>query len=178
MNILKISFLILFLGLMFTACFKPPTYPDTPAIDFVSIRNSSASNFADSVIVIISYRDGNGDLGLNSSDNQPPFQDSPSNPFYHNFFINAYKRVNGRYSLITFPDGVTLNGRFPRLSDSRNSAIEGTVQFTFAFFYAGLVSTTPRISRNDTVKFDVQIADRALNRSNIVETQEIIVGRR
>lgn len=183
MNIVKIGIFIVFLGLLMTACFRPPTYPDTPTIGFESIRNAPEDNTRDSVIITVSYQDGNGDLGLNSSDNLPPFQvtgtDGRPNPFFYNYFINIYKRVNGRYTPVVFTDPtITLNSRFPRLNDSRNSAIEGTLRFTFAFFYGGFVATSPRVSRNDTVRFDVQIADRALNKSNIVETQEIILGRR
>ena len=186
MNIVKIIILIVFLGLLLTACFRPPNYPDTPAIGFESIRNVPISNGNDSVYITISYQDGNGDIGLDAraaSDTMPPYQRSLANGqpnlFFNNYFLNLYKKVNGRFVKVTFNAGeFSLNARIPPLNPSRNSAIEGTLTYGLQFFYIFAEAYTPRISRNDTVKFDVQIADRALNRSNIIETQEIIVGRR
>jgi hypothetical protein len=182
MNTAKIVILLVFLGFLATSCFSPPTYPDTPEIGFEAINNVPANN-SDSVFITISYKDGDGDLGLNSTDDQPPFQatntDGTPNPFYNNFYLNIYKRINGRYVPVRFTEPTfSLNGRYPRLNDTRKSAIEGTLKYSFLYFYVFPDATTPRISRNDTIKFDVQIVDRALNKSNIVETSEIIIGRK
>ncbi len=183
MNTAKIIVLLVFLALLATACFQAPNYADTPAISFESIRNAPASTGADSVFITISYQDGNGDMGLNSADTLSPFQrivaGGQPNQFFNNYFLNIYKRVNGRYVPVTFNSSeFTLNGRYPRLNGSRNSAIEGTLRYSFVFFYVFSNAYTPRISQNDTVKFDVQVVDRALNKSNIVETQEIIIGKK
>ena len=183
MNFAKIMIFIVFLGLLVTACFRPPTYPDTPSIGFASIRNVPISNGNDSIYITITYQDGNGDIGLEQNENTPPYQvtnsDGSPNQFFYNYFINAYKKVNGRFVRVTFntPE-FTLNSRIPPLNPSRKSAIEGTLTYGLQFLYVFGEAYTPRISRNDTVRFDVQIADRALNKSNIIETQEIIVGRR
>jgi hypothetical protein len=183
MNFAKIMTFFVFLGLSATACFSPPSYSDTPSIAFESIRNVPISAGNDSVYINISFQDGTGDIGLNPNETSAPYQatnaDGSSNPFFYNYFLNMYKRVNGRFVRVTFnsPD-FTLNSRIPPLNPSRNSAIEGTLTYGLQFFYIFNTAFTPSISRNDTVKFEVQIADRALNRSNIIETQEIIVGRR
>ncbi len=183
MNTTKIIILVVFLGLLATACFKAPQYADTPAISLESIRNAPAGTGTDSVILTISYQDGNGDLGLDDGDKQPPFQelnsDGTVNTAFFNFYANAYKKVNGRFVPITFFSFPKLDGRFPRLNATRSSAIEGTLKYTLLFSYifsSGIYS--PAISRNDTLKFDIRIADRALNKSNIVETSEIIIGKK
>ena len=60
-----------------TACFDPPEFPITPEIDFEGIyfREAKAVGERDSLVLTISFRDGNGDLGLSSSDIDPPYHD-------------------------------------------------------------------------------------------------------
>jgi hypothetical protein len=60
-----------------TACFDPPEFPITPEIDFEGIyfREARAVGERDSLVLNISFRDGNGDLGLSSTDIDPPFHD-------------------------------------------------------------------------------------------------------
>lgn len=183
MNTTKIMTFLAFLAFLATACFKAPQYADTPAIVFESIRNAPTTG-GDSVIIVFSYQDGNGDLGLDESDKQPPFQelnsDGSVNPAFFNFYANAYKKINGRYVPIIFSKDFTLNGRIPRLNKTRSSAIEGTIRYgiRFEYLFSSEGVYSPPVFRNDTIKFDVQIADRGLNKSNIVQTSEIIIGRK
>lgn len=60
-----------------TACFDPPEFPLTPEIDFEGIyfREAKAVGERDSLVLTISFRDGNGDLGLSSTDIEPPYHD-------------------------------------------------------------------------------------------------------
>jgi len=60
-----------------TACFDPPEFPITPEIDFEGIyfREAKAVGERDSLVLTISFRDGNGDLGLSSTDIDPPYHD-------------------------------------------------------------------------------------------------------
>ena len=60
-----------------TACFDPPEFPLTPEIDFEGIyfREGKAVGEMDSLVLTISFRDGNGDLGLSTTDIDPPFHD-------------------------------------------------------------------------------------------------------
>jgi hypothetical protein len=70
--------LLLFgISTLVVSCFDPPEFPLTPEIDFENIyfRKAKAVGDRDSLIVTISFRDGNGDLGLSSSDIEPPFHD-------------------------------------------------------------------------------------------------------
>ena len=63
-----------------TACFDPPEFPITPEIDFEGIyfREAKAVGQRDSLVLTISFRDGNGDLGLSATDVShidPPYHD-------------------------------------------------------------------------------------------------------
>lgn len=71
---------VLFAGVVIS-CQKPPELPVTPSITFESVRYAPGPNGFDSLIVTIGFEDGNGDLGLLGSDNDPPYQplDFPRN---------------------------------------------------------------------------------------------------
>jgi hypothetical protein len=49
-----------------TACFDPPEFPTTPEIDFEGIyfREARAVGERDTLMLTISFRDVNGDLGI------------------------------------------------------------------------------------------------------------------
>ncbi|MDZ7646380.1 MAG: hypothetical protein U5K54_03920 [Cytophagales bacterium] len=65
-----IGFLFISLGL--GGCFTPPEFPVQPQIEFESIvfkeYGSGFDAEADSLILVIAFRDGDGDLGLDPSE--------------------------------------------------------------------------------------------------------------
>ena len=62
------------LAISILSCEKPPELPLTPSITFESVRYAPGPSGFDSLIVSIGFQDGNGDLGLLGSDNDPPYQ--------------------------------------------------------------------------------------------------------
>jgi hypothetical protein len=60
--------------MVFFRCEKPPELPTTPSITFENVRYAPGPNGFDSLIVSIGFQDGDGDLGLTGSDNDPPYQ--------------------------------------------------------------------------------------------------------
>jgi hypothetical protein len=63
-----------------TACFDPPEFPLTPEIDFEGIyfKESKTVGVQDSLVLTLSFRDGDGDLGLSGSEIahiDPPYHD-------------------------------------------------------------------------------------------------------
>lgn len=176
-------------------CFEEPEYANEPAIEFVSIRARTINSVEDSIAITISFQDGDGDLGLNKGDgeedaNDPKFAefelddsgmpvldsegDSILNKFRFNYFLKAFIEVDGVYQEAIFLDNQTLDGTFPRLSDSeKEKALEGEITFYNLYLYDFAGSP---FNRGDLVKFEVQIADRNLNLSNTIETTPIIIG--
>ena len=59
------------------ACFDPPEYPIVPEIAFedISFREAKAAGERDALVLTLSFRDGDGNLGLSSTDIDPPFHD-------------------------------------------------------------------------------------------------------
>jgi hypothetical protein len=181
--LLRNALIACFCLVLLTACFREPDYSVVPEITFQNIVVSPARfPQTDSIAIFITYKDGDGDLGLDDQDINPPFNitnpDGTPNRFYYNYLINVFKKERGRFVPIVFSDpSVTLNGRFPRLNNlSTRTAIEGSLRYGFNFFYVFPDAYRPRITRGDTVRFEIQLADRQLNLSNIVQTDEIIIG--
>jgi hypothetical protein len=90
-------FLILALGI--NACFNEPKFPSTPTIQFSSIYYQPDSG----VILTISFKDANGNLGLSSSD------PSDINYPYENTIYFVYSGVDKPGTALYFP-----NGQFPK----------------------------------------------------------------
>lgn len=82
MKILKGISTFLFFSILFGACFDPPSFPVVPTIEFESLYFVEGKSFNDndSLNLTIRFQDGDGDLGLPSSE-----IDEPYNNF--NFFL-------------------------------------------------------------------------------------------
>lgn len=173
---------ILFLTLFFlTGCFAEPEYPDTPQIEFVSLQNlpSQARANVDSVVITLFFQDGDGDLGLTSTDTLPPFSernpDGTLNRFRHNFFVDLERlNENGEFELVVFPSPeFTLNSNFPVLNTlDKETALEGDLRYSIEIISA---SFSP-VQKGDVLRFKISIADRNLNVSNEVVTTPMTVG--
>lgn len=64
-----------------SSCFNPPEYPDIPEIVFKSVDYvkggilSDGSQAKDSVILVLTFKDGDGDIGIGTDEIFPPFND-------------------------------------------------------------------------------------------------------
>lgn len=59
-----------FMALFLLSCFDPPEYSNIPAIEFEKVTFVDVANTSDpdSLIIIIPFKDGDGDLGLDAND--------------------------------------------------------------------------------------------------------------
>jgi len=170
-KVLKFILLIMF----FYGCKKQEVVSHIPTLTFVGfdhIKNSS--NKDSSGVLRLAFTDGDGDMGLSPSDTFPPF--NYGSKFYFNFFINYFEKQNGEWIKIVLPpiepggDTLTNNSRIPYLTPvGQNKVLQGDLNFE-------LFTNNP-FSPYDTIKYEVTILDRALNRSNMVSTQEIILAK-
>lgn len=176
------SILFLFVGLFFlTGCFSEPNYPSTPQIEFVSLKNveSKARTNTDSVVITLFFKDGDGDLGLTSTDTFPPFTDRNSdgsvNRFRNNFFAEV-QRLNesGEFEPIVFASqNFNLDSRFPVLNTlDKETALEGDLRYSLTLF----VTSFSPIKKGDILRYKISIADRKLNESNFILTEPMTVG--
>ena len=99
---------------LFGACFNQPEFSNSPTIEYEGISFQKAPNGLDSLIVSISFKDGDGDLGLSASGQQ----DSES-PFHE---IDFYANDNG--ALYPIP-GI----RIPNFTGYRYESTSATPRF-------------------------------------------------
>ncbi|WP_343853657.1 hypothetical protein [Algoriphagus jejuensis] len=89
----------------------------------------------------------------------------------YNIFVRFYVKRNGQFTEFKWQDPpfyTTFNGRFPRiLTSEEGQSVEGNIK------YRMLSSGWESIFRNDTLRIDLEIQDRALNRSNQVSSPEV-----
>ncbi len=163
-----------FLILLFSfGCKKEESYPIEPHIELISFGIISDSTGIDQQGIIgLSYTDGDGDLGLKSTEN--------SGNFLYDIFIKYYEKKKGKFEEVFLTtrnqttgklDTLLFNGRIPYLTPTgKIKAIKGEI-------YDTLYINNPA-STYDTIKYDIYIQDRALHKSNTVTTPEIIINKK
>jgi hypothetical protein len=82
MKWLRRLLVVVFCGpLIISSCFNPPEYPDIPEIVFKSVdyvKGSLATDGSqnpDSIILKLTFKDGDGDIGIATDELYPPFND-------------------------------------------------------------------------------------------------------
>jgi hypothetical protein len=148
-----------------TGCLKQESFPNTPQIEFVSYYSVfDTGQYAVRGILTISFRDGDGNIGLNPSDTFPPY--NKEGQYYYNYVISYFEKQNGIFTKIDLEP--PFSARIPVLTPlDPNKAIKGIIVDTL-----GPLNPLPLY---DTIKFEAFIYDRTLNKSNVISTPEIIL---
>ena len=162
MKTIKPVIIITFLGLAATACVQPPDFPVVPEIEFVAlsqdaIEQGNAGTAPDTLDIIFSFTDGDGNLG---------------DPDSINIFITD--------SRTDFTDQKRINP-IPEMGAGNGISGEITLRlpnrFNFCCTYDdGIPPCTPSTTQpTDTVSYSIQIRDRDNNFSNIIQTDVITI---
>ncbi len=207
----------LILTLALSSCYEEPNFPVEPRItgtpEIIFIEDPSG---ADSLVVRISFEDGDGDLGLSGDELDPEFSQpytilrGPNgekyyyfddqrdefnceefdiagvyqgdtindtvkvayNKYYNNFEIKLFRKVDGNYEEFNFRKELCvapLSGRFPYLKEdfSDTKPLEGIIEYRYRDNGSRLIN----LFRNDTLKIEVQIRDRAKHESNVTASE-------
>lgn len=150
---------------LLTACFKKNNFPSQPSLEIVSFEAKG-----DSAVLTMDFKDGEGDIGLNPADTLPPYD--VSSKYYYNLYLVYYEKVDGEgWQVGLDPDGneIQFKTRLLPVYEGKPKSIEGRIAYTIEPIYYNLLSPD-----NDTIKYRVQLIDRALNESDWVETQPFI----
>ena len=149
------------LGLLLAGgCLQVETLPPEPSVEFVSV-----TQLTDSASLVFSFKDGDGDIGLDPNDTTGQF--APGQTFFHNLFVEYFEKQNGVWQQINLQ--LPYRYRIPVITPTgQNKSLEGEISIALAPF------PTDPFSRFDTVKYSIQLADRALHLSNVVETPEMV----
>lgn len=160
-------FLALVLGMF--ACKKKEVYPAIPSIQYEeSFFYQNAEGVDTAMILVFSFKDGDGDLGLDGKDTLAPFNavldanGKNLNPYYYNLKIDYLEKINGNFQYVTLPfssDTLRYSFRFENITpEGRHKAIRGNIEIR--------ISPSPFPNPSDTVMYQFYIYDRALNKSN------------
>ena len=160
----SITYTLLFTVLLifFSGCNNEEDYPIIPEIefeDFILLLNTQ-TNIIERGVLRISFRDGDGDIGLTEADTAKPYD--------FNLFIDYFEIQNKDTVPVYLVDPIsgdtsTFNARIPVLTPKgSDKSIKGEIEDTL-FIY-------DPTSSFDTIMFRVYLMDRALHKSNVVET--------
>jgi len=152
--------------LLFSSCMKQESYSDIPEIEYLGYYNVfDTGQYAKQGVLTIGFKDGNGDIGLAVGDTNFPF--NKEGDYYYNFVIGYFEKQQGVFVKVDL--NPSFSARIPILNaEEPGRAIKGFITDTL------ILNPKPVY---DTIRFDVFIYDRALNKSNVVTTPEIIVSR-
>ncbi|MFN0048243.1 MAG: hypothetical protein ACKVOU_03855 [Cytophagales bacterium] len=176
------------------SCFRDPGFSPIPEITYKSIAFIKRETTPSSIEVKLGFKDGDGDLGLSTTDRLPPFNNETititgnievqNNPNYYNInVIYLVKKTDNTFkpceeepdscSLANQKQLELLQGRFGDLNPDRKARpISGVLTFEFKFFLRNSVRDTSYL-RGKTIKLKLFIKDRKLNQSNTVETDTL-----
>jgi len=163
-----ISSILLILFLAIYSCKKPEQYSEIPEISFKNINIENTYDTLDNQIkrVILTFYviDGDGDIGLDTSEHYPPYD--TSSVYYHNLFITESEKKNGIYEPIDLT--VPLYYRIPYIvQKGKNPTLKADIIIKIDYSIPSLY---------DTIKYDFFIYDRAFHKSNTVSTSDIILN--
>ncbi|MDB5282070.1 MAG: hypothetical protein JWO06_1145 [Bacteroidota bacterium] len=134
--------------LVYSSCKKDKTSSATPTISFVSIAPNPAIKYLDSVKIVISYTDGDGDLGIDSPDAK-------------NLFVTDNR------------NNVTSGFRIKQLAPSgSNIIIEGNLDIILS-----PQGFTDDNDATEIATYSIYVVDRAGNKSNVVKATPLVINK-
>lgn len=163
----KINFILTFLTLVLilASCFKNEEYPVEPIIS-----NPIFVFSGDTAKLTLSFTDGDGDIGLDETEMEAPF--NPESYYYYNLYIDYYEKddeLGWQRGLDLEGDSIVFSYRLkPILVKGKARGIKGTMDITIKPFYS------PFSTQSDTIKYTITLIDKALNISNVLETEMIV----
>jgi hypothetical protein len=167
-TIFRLAILLFTIAAILFSCMEKQEYPDVPQLEFLSFTKLVHPAGYDTMgILLLSYTDGDGDLGLTRGDTAGI-----------NFFLSYFRMENGEFKPVTVfnpttgeYDTINFNNRFYELAPEGYSGwIKGEIEDTINPLY------DPRSTNSiDTIKLEAYLVDRAGNKSNTIETPLIRV---
>jgi hypothetical protein len=124
----------------------------------------------DSAVIRIEFTDGEGDIGLKESDTLSPY--GLSSKFHFNLYLVYYEKVDGMGWQVGKDfngDSIVFRNRMLPVYTGKPKSIDGIIEYKLEPFYYNFGSVD-----SDTIKYRIQLIDRALNESDWIETQPLI----
>jgi hypothetical protein len=162
----RIIYIVALGALILAGCPTPKTLPDTPRIEFKSFILEKKINALNQEILTgtltLDFEDGDGDIGFDASPDSLHLPDS----LKFNLFLTLHEMVNGQYREVDTSElGSPPYYRIPPLDrEGQNKTLKGEISVDIEYFTIDY----------DTLRYSFYLMDRALHRSNVDTTDEII----
>lgn len=163
------SLLVAGFGLLFNSCIKKPVYPSEPVIAYSNFLRYGADPMSpDSVEIVVSFTDNEGDIGLEQYDTNGIFKQG--NLWMVYYYDSTGNNTWSPFDMVQVPVGImdTLKIPYrvpPVLRDGDPSEpVKGLIYAKIKTKQSGI------FLYHDRIKFQVYLYDLALQKSNIVET--------
>ncbi len=163
----KLFRILIPISLLLTGCPVPTTLPDVPRVEYQSFILDEKENALGTKILTgelrFNFEDGDGDIGFELS---PADSTSLPDSLKYNLFLSLHERVDGAYRTVDTSELETKPFyRIPPLDrEGQNKTLRGEIKVEIEYYTIDY----------DTLKYSFYIMDRALHRSNIDTTDEII----
>lgn len=156
-----ILYTILFL-LVFSSCLKSKQFPETPEIEYTSYTIGDTVDAIPQKVKFInikfSFKDREGDIGLDKNETTPPYDIAGG--YYYNLIASKYEKINGSYVFKS-----EEKSRIPKLSGyATKRGLQGYFDISY-FLY---------LTPHTEFKYEIYIYDRALHKSNVISTPDIV----
>ncbi len=158
-----ISIIVFLSALILPSCVKEKNFPATPSIEF--LYYSVYTN--DSADCVISFKDGDGDIGILAGDATSP-NDFKMKYLYKDTLDGIFKTYDDPFT--TAIDTLYYSYRVPNLTpNGQYKVLDGEIR-------AKLRAAPLYGPNHKTIKFEITLRDRAGHLSNMVTTNEISVN--
>lgn len=116
-----------------------------PRIELLSISSNTIKEFEETLVITISYEDGDGDLGFEETDQYALFVRDIRLEEFDGFYLGP----------IAPPDvSIPIKGEF-------------NIEFPSVFIFGN--------EEMETTQFEIKMVDRSMNESNLLITEDIII---
>ena len=156
---------------LISSCQDRPQFEDTPYLEWRDYEYEvNPDDNTSKVIMTMYFTDGDGDVGRDESvyDCEDQYE-----LFIEDFdiFIRYYEKVGGTFEEVFPVDScLPFHNYLPDLTPKgQNKTLEGEIELRFNF--TGL----PQNGGVDSVRFELQLQDRAGNRSNLVNSPSVFI---
>ncbi|GCD80293.1 hypothetical protein AT05_05240 [Schleiferia thermophila str. Yellowstone] len=148
-KLIKLAFLTILVPTLFQGCRKFSSFDPIPVIEYKNHEFFISSPLEIRMLKIeMTFRDGDGDIGLNQEDTLPPFD--KASPFYHNLWIELYSLKMGNIE-----DTFNFNARIQNITPKGQvKSLEGEIQYEIP---------VDGLADGDSIRIGMQLVDRALN---------------
>ena len=169
LSIQYLLFIAVFAGVFFSSCVKKPTYPSEPVIAYKDFLRYGNSTDPDSVELVISFTDNEGDIGIEQSDTEGVFQKGGN--VYMIFYYwdttgtDHWASLNANGNPPPIVDTLLFPYRVPPVltSGEKSQPMKGLIY----------VKQSPFVNLYEKIKYEVYMYDKAKHISNRITTPDI-----